>query len=148
MGGIAKFKKRLESSIDSLEIKKETFRNIITGKIYDIMKISNVNKCELSKKMKVSKASITNLLSGNRNFTIDKITEIAHQMNYTPSIDFLPRKSIDFEMRYCKYYEKRETAEVRVTTSPSNIISTYTKIEKYEKYLELKEVTVNNHDQI
>ena len=89
MGGLSSFKENLESNINSLEVKKETFRNIITGDVYRLLESENISKTELAKQLHVSKPAVTKLLSGDRNFTIDKIVEISDVLGYYPKIMFM-----------------------------------------------------------
>ncbi|ORC35744.1 hypothetical protein B4O97_08895 [Marispirochaeta aestuarii] len=115
MGGISALKREAENRKESIDIKKESFRNIVTGKIYGLMKNEKISKTELSQKMGVSKAAITKLLSGDRNFTIDKITELSNILGYTPAIFFTKKHSFS-EIEYSsfmRYFEKtKRTVEI------------------------------------
>jgi DNA-binding Xre family transcriptional regulator len=83
-GGLEKFK-NYESNI---EVEQETFRNIITGKIYQLLSRENINKKQLADKLNISKAAVTSMLSGDRNFTIDNLTKITSVIGYIPIILF------------------------------------------------------------
>ena len=111
MGGISLLKNEISLQNDSLEIQKESFRNIVTGKICKLMEDEAVTKSGLARKLGISKAAITNLLSGDRNFTIDKITEIACILGYKPSIFFNRRNSFsEIEFRsFIRFFEKKRS---------------------------------------
>lgn len=81
-------KKRLAKK-PSLKVQQQVIRGLVTGKIYDFMEKEGVTKATLSKKLGISKPAVTTLLSGDRNFTVDKLTEIAYYMDRTPKIDFV-----------------------------------------------------------
>ncbi len=82
-------KKRLKSK-PTLQTQQEVVRGLITAKIYALLQQANLSKTELAQRMGISKPAISGLMSGNRNFTIDKLTEIAYLFNLTPKIDFVP----------------------------------------------------------
>jgi len=88
MGGLDKFRANEVFHENDIDIQKETFRNIVTSKIYQLMAIENINKKNLADLINVSKSAITTTLSGDRNFTIDKVTEISSALGYIPVINF------------------------------------------------------------
>lgn len=81
MSGIQKFQNNIENYENDIDVLKMKHKNLITADIAKWMKTRNINRSELSKKLKVSKAAITKLLSGDRNFTINKLVEIANALN-------------------------------------------------------------------
>lgn len=81
-------KKRLAKK-PSLNVQQQVIRGLVTGKIYDLMEKEKLTKAALAKKLGISKPAVTTLLSGDRNFTVDKITEVAYCMDRTPKIDFV-----------------------------------------------------------
>lgn len=96
MSGLAGLREYISKNKNSLEVKKETFRNVITAKIYEQMKQCGKSKADMAKLMGTSKPAVTTLLSGNRNFTIDKLVEIAFALNSEISITIQPpREKID-----------------------------------------------------
>ncbi|MDH5560973.1 MAG: helix-turn-helix domain-containing protein [Deltaproteobacteria bacterium] len=84
MSALSEFKEVTKSQKDSLEAFQTVFRDIVSGEIYRAMLEGNISKSELAHKMKVSKPAITKLLSGDRNLTINKLTEIAKHLNVEP----------------------------------------------------------------
>lgn len=87
MSGLAKLKKELTEK-SSLSVEQETIRNVITGKIYEIMREDNVTESRLASKLKVSTKFVKLLLSGDKNFDIDLLTEILYVLNRKIHITF------------------------------------------------------------
>ena len=77
---IAKLKEYFPPDAPDLEIEQQTFRDQVTGYLHRILESSNQN-------MGVTPAAVTKLLSGDRNFSLDKLTEIAFRLGYVPSIE-------------------------------------------------------------
>lgn len=127
MGGLEKFRANEAFHKNDIEIEKETFRNIVTSNIYQIMSYENINKTKLAELAGVSKAAITMTLSGDRNFTIDKLTEISSALGYTPLIEFKKKNLTSVFIRnyiYAEYKEEyMEQKELRV--GPITINKTY-----------------------
>lgn len=127
MGGLEKFRANEAFHKNDIEIEKETFRNIVTSNIYQIMTYENINKTKLAELAGVSKAAITMTLSGDRNFTIDKLTEISSALGYTPLIVFKKKNLTSVFIRnyiYAEYKEEyMEQKELRV--GPITINKTY-----------------------
>ena len=80
---IAKLKEYFPPDAPDLEIEQQTFRDQVTGYLHQILESSNQN-------MGVTPAAVTKLLSGDRNFSLDKLTEIAFRLGYVPSTEFRP----------------------------------------------------------
>jgi transcriptional regulator with XRE-family HTH domain len=112
MGGLTKFKQGLAENNKSLEVKKETIRNIVTGNFYQLMKEEGKSKADLARLMNVSKPAITDLLSGDRNFTVDMLTAVSHFLNRVPNISFDKNNDDFFEKKTFSWsctLEKEET---------------------------------------
>ena len=111
MGGLEKFRDKYYSNLDALDVKAETFRNIVTGCIYQIMDNENISKSVLAEKMKISKAAVTTLLSGDRNFTIDKLSEICYHLSCTPQFKIICNRDLEKEHFKARWYliNKSET---------------------------------------
>lgn len=88
MSGLDSFKRDLPKYLESLPVKQETIRNVVTGNLYQAMQEEGKTKSDLAELLGVTKPAITSLLSGDRNFTIDKLTEIGHYLNRTPKVSF------------------------------------------------------------
>ena len=83
-----KMKKSLKGR-PSLDIQKEVVRGLTTAKLLSMMEESGITKADLARELGVSKAAVTGWLRGNRNFTIDTLTQIARVFGKTPRIEFL-----------------------------------------------------------
>lgn len=84
-----RLKKALQKK-PTLETQQEVVRGLVTSKIYALMAELSISKADLAGKLEVSKATVTGWLSGNRNFTIDTLTQIGYALNKTPRFDFIP----------------------------------------------------------
>ena len=120
MGGLAKFKNNFSKHLHSLNVQKEIVKNVVTGNLYRSMNEEGKSKSDLAKLLKVSKPAVTHLLSGERNFTIDKLTEISHHLNRVPKIEFIKKSEmtsdvIITDLRYC---EKTEEIGIEETVYP------------------------------
>ena len=116
MGGINNFK-RIEDEKYELDVEKETQRIILTGKLYSLMDKHNISKAKLSMKMKKSRPAITHLLSGDRNFTIDKLTELAYHIGYKMNVSFTPLHNIQknyIEIFYSRKIEENMDADISI----------------------------------
>ena len=113
MGGLAELRAILEGADQDLEMNQDTFRIELTGKLYELMEIESVTKSDLARKMGKSKSTITRLLSGDRNMTVDKVTEIAHHMNHIPIIEF-QRLGVDREKLAALLFSERKVSSVRM----------------------------------
>jgi plasmid maintenance system antidote protein VapI len=120
MGGLEKFK-NYEGGID---VEQETFRNIITGKIYQLLSRENINKKQLADKLNISKAAVTSMLSGDRNFTVDNLIKITSAIGYTPFILFRKKNKIYNCTGWVSWkmeYEKVDISMTMMTDSKSSI---------------------------
>lgn len=77
----------------TLDVQQEVMRGLITSKLYALLQESGLSKAALASRLNVSKAAVTGWLSGNRNFTVDTLTQIAYVCDKTPKIDFVPLNS-------------------------------------------------------
>ena len=84
MGGLAKFKADVSKFENDLDVKKMTFRNIVTGEFSKWLNKNDFKQIDIASKMGVSKPAISSLLSGDRNLTLDKIVELADAINCKP----------------------------------------------------------------
>ena len=111
-------KKRLRSK-PSLETQQEVIRGLITAKIYSLLQQAGMTKTDLAARLDVSKAAISGLMNGNRNFTIDKLTEIAYVLDCTPKVDFIP-----LDARHEASIVGFTTSSVEVKTTDETAIQT------------------------
>ncbi len=120
MGGLSKFKVNLEKNLNSIDVKKETFRNVITGELYRIMKAEQKNQTDLSLCLGISKAAVSKLLTGDRNFTVDKIVEIADTLGYLPKISFYKDSPEAYIASFKKSFRYSQQTIRRITLNKVN----------------------------
>ena len=94
----------LLSKIDKVALKKTSNRMMIALKIGNALKNSGLSQKEFAKRLHKSESEVSSWLSGDRNFTIDTLTEISLMLNISlldtsmnnvctlPSTVFLPIK--------------------------------------------------------
>ncbi len=138
MGGLAKFRDNSVKFENDTEVKKMTFKNIVTGEFSKWMKQKDLKQIDIANRMKVSKSAISSLLSGDRNLTLDKIVELADAINCKPYFglvdknDSYPSPYTTITAFHVEYKEK--------TTFTSNSFSF-----KHEAYSSVKFVTLENN---
>lgn len=69
---------RMLANIDELSLAKTRNRMLIAAKIADAMHSNKMNQKQLAQKMGKTESEISEWLSGDRNFTVDTLTEIGH----------------------------------------------------------------------
>lgn len=69
---------RMLANIDELSLAKTRNRMLIAAKIADAMRNSKMNQKQFAQKMGKTESEISEWLSGDRNFTMDTLTEIGH----------------------------------------------------------------------
>ena len=77
------FEEKIKNSEFAKMIAQEDIILEVTEKIVELMQKENVTKTELAKRLGKSKGFITQLLNGNRNFTIRTIADIFYALGYT-----------------------------------------------------------------
>jgi transcriptional regulator with XRE-family HTH domain len=77
----------------TLDVQQQVVRGLITAKLYALMQEAGLSKAALAGRLDVSKAAVTGWLNGNRNFTVDTLTQIAFACDKTPKIEFVPLNS-------------------------------------------------------
>lgn len=76
-----RLREALVASQNDLEVQKETLRTVITANIQEAMRDDGITREELADRMGRSKAYVTSMLSGDRNFTIDALATVAHHLD-------------------------------------------------------------------
>lgn len=89
---------QLLSTIDPIEQEKVNNRMLIAAKIGEALKNNNMSQKVFAKKMGRTQSEISSWLSGDRNFTIDTLTEIGKML----SISLF---DTDVKQKYCVYVE-------------------------------------------
>jgi transcriptional regulator with XRE-family HTH domain len=133
MPALADLKNRISVRSGTAEIAKATLRNVVTAQLYEIMERERTTKSDLAKKLKVSKAAVSALMSGDRNFTIDTITHISHVLGYRPDFRFLRGPSCAWSVQIIRErLLENETAVVFRRSESTGVLS---KTRYYERYI-------------
>ncbi len=134
MAGLVELRERVKARANSLAVEKATLRNVVTGQIYDLMGKEGTAKVDLARKMKISKAAVSKLLSGDRNFTIDKLTHISFVLGFRPVFRF--RRATTATRAVHWIYERLlETESVVIRRRKSDISEIRIKRRYYEKFV-------------
>lgn len=72
---------RMLANVDELSLAKTRNRMLVAAKISDAMRSSGLNQKQLAEKMGKTESEVSEWLSGDRNFTLDTLTEIEHALN-------------------------------------------------------------------
>jgi transcriptional regulator with XRE-family HTH domain len=72
---------KMLENIDKLSLAKTRNRMLVAAKISDAIRSSGLNQKQFAEKMGKTESEISEWLSGDRNFTIDTLTEIEHALN-------------------------------------------------------------------
>ena len=75
--GIDRFIEIAENSSTDKEIQRYVMRTMVTGEILNTMEALGVNKSDLAAMLHCTKGHISRMLSGDRNLTLDSISDIA-----------------------------------------------------------------------
>lgn len=96
MGG--SFRKLFAKIEKTLSYKKEKAKLDFTIELQELMKINNVTRADLARKLDRSNAYVTQILRGERNFTIETMVELADTLDSTIAIHFSPKneKTVDW----------------------------------------------------
>lgn len=69
---------KMFANIDELSLAKTQNRMLIAAKIADAMRSNKMNQKQFAQKVGKTESEVSEWLSGDRNFTIDTLTEIGH----------------------------------------------------------------------
>ena len=72
---------RMLANMDELSLAKTRNRMMVAAKIADAMRTSGMNQKQLAQKMGKTESEVSEWLSGDRNFTLDTLTEIEHTLS-------------------------------------------------------------------
>ena len=72
---------RMLANIDELSLAKTRNRMLVATKISEAMRCSGLNQKQLAEKMGKKESEVSEWLSGDRNFTLDTLTEIEQALN-------------------------------------------------------------------
>lgn len=82
---------RMLANMDELSLAKTRNRMMVAAKIADAMRCSGMNQKQLALKMGKTESEVSEWLSGDRNFTLDTLTEIEHTLNVSLLDTDIPR---------------------------------------------------------
>jgi transcriptional regulator with XRE-family HTH domain len=138
MSTLTKYAEDAERLSKTLPVKKETFRNIVTGEIYRAMKKKNISKSELARKMGKSRSALTHLLSGDRNFTLDKFYEICFNLGQEPIVELRDKNYHDIFLRFYRMRQNESQERISIWFNPEN------KIRKIEFFKSNREIDIDS----
>jgi len=110
------FLNQLVNDIDEKEMAKTRNRMMIAAKIADALQYRGLSKKDFAQLMGKSPTVVTEWLSGDRNFTIDTLTEISEALH----IRLLDTTSVQPDGRREKPKQVSRSA-ARVTNQPSGV---------------------------
>jgi transcriptional regulator with XRE-family HTH domain len=64
--------------------------NEVTDKIENLMELQGLSRKQLAERLGVSKSTISRILDGNRNMTLETLTKVAFALGYKPEIELKP----------------------------------------------------------
>ncbi len=94
---------KYEELIKTPEYWLEIIQNELFRQVHLYMQKENLNQTQLAEKLGVTKGYISQILSGNSNFTLKKLTELTSALGIVPMInykrvdEFLTEKSVYIE---------------------------------------------------
>ena len=69
------------SNIDKQSLKRTRNKMLLAAKIADAMKANGLTQKQMAERMGKTESEVSEWLSGDRNFTLDTLTEIEHTLN-------------------------------------------------------------------
>lgn len=111
MNGIERFQELAKVSDQDKDIRRGVLRNLVTAEILQVMEGSGITKSKLASELKCSKSHVSRLLSGDRNMTLDTLSDIALvlEMHFSVSLTKAanngkrPASCIDFDTPQIEY---------------------------------------------
>lgn len=138
MSTLTNYAEDVERLSNTLPVKKETFRNIVTGEIYRAMNQKNISKSELARRMGKSRSALTHLLSGDRNFTLDKFYEICFYLNQEPIIELRDKNYMDAYLKLYRMHHREAQERISIWFNPEN------KIRRIEIFKSNREINLDS----
>jgi len=106
---------RMLANMDKLSLAKTRNRMMVAAKIADTIHSCNMNQKQFAQKMGKTESEVSEWLSGDRNFTLDTLTEIEYALNVS---------LLDTDTSQYTYAEKVEKVEKLATIVPLTYIQT------------------------
>ena len=72
---------RMLANMDELSLAKTRNRMLVAAKIADAMRGCGMNQKQLAQKLGKTESEVSEWLAGDRNFTLDTLTEIEHTLS-------------------------------------------------------------------
>jgi transcriptional regulator with XRE-family HTH domain len=119
---------RMLANMDELSLAKTRNRMLVAAKIADAMRGCSMNQKQLALKMGKTESEVSEWLSGDRNFTLDTLTEIEHTLNVSLLDTESPRYA------YSEKVEKQATIVPMVFFQTMEYASTSMSMSGYSKY--------------
>ena len=71
--------------------------NEVTDKIENLMELQGLSRKQLAERLGVSKSTISRILDGNRNMTLETLTKVAYALGCRAQIELKPLIADEFE---------------------------------------------------
>ena len=114
MGGLTKFREEFNILNNDMDVKKMTFRNVVTGEFYKWMLRNNFKKTDVAEKLGKSNAAITSLLSGDRNLTLDKLVELSDVIGCEPYFRLIDKNINISELYIVTVFQYKRTEKTKI----------------------------------
>ena len=115
--------KNREALIKTPEYWMENIQNEIFRQVNELMEKENINKTQLAEKLQCSKGYVSQILSGDYNFSIRKLVELSLAVDSAPIIDL---EKIEH------YIAKEESRLERISKTGTVVI----KMNRYNEFSE------------
>jgi len=85
--------------------------NEVTYKIERLMEIQGISKKQLAERLGVSKSTVSRILNGSRNMTLETLTKVAFALGCKPEVELEPLiaekfKEIEIDLQEVTYEDK------------------------------------------
>ncbi|NMB37936.1 MAG: helix-turn-helix transcriptional regulator [Bacteroidales bacterium] len=100
---------KILASIDEDKLRRTRERMLVACKIADTLKVKGLTQKEFAKMLGKSESEISEYLSGNRNFTFDTLSDMAHSLGIDLfPLSFIPTKRVSKEEAEVKLPKTRK----------------------------------------
>ena len=99
---------RIMASLDEATLRRTRDRMLVASKISDILKAKNISQRKFSEMLGKCESEISEMLSGNRNFTVDTLSDISNCLKVDiMQLSFIPTTRISKHDIFTKVPKKR-----------------------------------------
>lgn len=102
---IDRFIEIAKNSSTDMEIQRYVMRNMVTAEILNSMENLDISKTELASRLNFTKGHISRILSGDRNMTLDTISDIALALGVRFSFSTVFEKKGDVDCKCLDYLQ-------------------------------------------